>query len=204
VRSATLGRALFACLRLMDEEAGAKWGLEDYGRFLRPELKRPSHEAAWVRRVSELLRHDSVATLLDARYPAAPRNRCGLRLTLPDGARVWIETKGAWKTYWALKRKLWVYRSLLFHPLLPGLDRRKRHTAALDVARLATLSRRDADHAAFLLVGFDDGLHPMTRDVDEFTRLAGLDGWSTSATSWPCMRRLGHQVRLWYWSRPAL
>lgn len=200
VLSVQLDQALFHSPQLMDQEAGARWGLEEYGRFLRPEMHRPRHEVEWSRRLAELLRHDGILVRVGELYLALPKARCDLRLTLPNGARIWLEIRGAWKSFLARRGALRVYRSQLLHPLVAGLDPRNS-TAALDLRHLASLTARDADGTAFLLVGFDDRLHPLSDDVETFDRLSSLDTWACARASWPHRLKADHFVRVWLWIR---
>lgn len=195
--SIQLDRALFRYLQLMDREAGACGGLEDYGRLRHPEM--PRHEVEWGRRLAELLRDDGVLAKVGELYPAIPKARCDLRLTLPNGARIWLEIRGAWKSGSGQNASR-AYRSRLLYPLVPDLPSRIS-TAALDVRRLASLTERDADGAAFLLLGFDGRAHPMSADVDLFESLSGLDAWACARASWSQCVKTDRFVRGWLWIR---
>ena len=93
------------------------------GGHAKPALKRPQTECCWSDRLAELLREAGFDARREVRYRAAPRLRCDLQLTGPDGGRTWLEIKGAWKHWWNHERgSNGIYRAYLldrFH-LDPG------------------------------------------------------------------------------------
>lgn len=195
---------LFDCLRQMELEAlpneiGEPTGLCWYGGHARPDQKRPQTETNWSRRLCDLLNERGVQTEREVRYPGT-RWRCDLRIFLRDNLQLWLEIKGAWKSYWLQKGGDYFYRSYLFHPLLPELDE-KSHSAAQDIDKLRTLSPNDADFIGFLLLGFGSTEAPMHDDVTEFERLAGLHSipWSGRSTTWADPYRENHRTSCWMW-----
>ncbi len=194
----------------MDDEATSMHksptGLLDYGRHARPELRRPQTEPEWTKRLAVLLAESGRSVRAEVRYPslsAGRHNRCDLVIGGCEGP-LWLELKGAWKTYWARRRGDWIYRSYLLHPIVPGLDA-KSHTAALDVRKLATIKPKDGSHVGLLLVGFDSQDAPMDHDVAELTRLSNLAGltWRSWSKEWDDQRRPGERVRVWLWIQPT-
>src|SRR5207302_821765 len=128
---------LLGILKQMDSEAnvskdGYPTGLAWYGGYFRPDCKRPPTETSWTQRLSQLLTEAGIATKAECRYPGQTRCKCDNVVQLSDGRRLWMENKGAWKEYWRSNGGLGIYRSYLFHPLLPGLDP-KTHTVPLDL-----------------------------------------------------------------------
>ncbi len=199
---------VFDLLRRMDAEAtvradGSPTGLSWYGGHYKPEQKRPRTEVAWSKRLAELLPQHGYPTRAEVPYPASPKCRCDDVIVLPDGKKLWLEVKGAWKQYWLDQGGSWIYRSYLLHPLLPGLDASKTHTVPLDLRKLDPLRPPDADRVAILLIGFDRSDNHMDGDVAELVRMACLDGepWEGAEDRWPDPYRPGFNVRCWLWHR---
>jgi hypothetical protein len=205
-------QALFRSLRQMDSEANTKMqdyttGLAWYGGYFRPELKKPHTEPCWSTRLSQLLPQEGFPSESSVQYPdiLPKRRRCDLVASLPNGRRVWIEIKGAWKEYWRQTGGEWIYRSYLLHPLLAGLDP-KTHTVPLDLERLKAVRQQDGSDIGCLLVGFDSNEAPMDADIEELQKLAGLSGkpWLRAMTHWPDPYRPDCNIRIWFWHRPVL
>lgn len=203
-------KVLFKALHQMDTEASCrKWGeptgLNWYGGYFRPECKKPPTETSWTRRLEQLLPEYGYPTEREVPYPYNRRRKCDNVVTLPGGARLWLENKGAWKDYWMQNGGSWIYRSYLLHPLVAGLDATKTHTVPLDFEKLYPLRRPEADYIGFLLLGFDSAADPMDDDVAELTRRAGLNKrpWSVAATGWKDAYRPGCRVQAWLWQRPV-
>jgi hypothetical protein len=206
----TLAPLLFDCLRRMDAEAdttcgGEPTGLNYYGAHARPELKKPQTEPKWSKRLATLLRESGYDAQAEVPYPNLPpgkRNRCDVVVSTPQGDRLWLELKGAWKHYWMTHGEAWIYRSYLLHPLIEGLDT-KSHTAALDIEKLKTITAADGTHVGLLLVGFDSVEHDMDGDVAELVRLATLDSttWYAANIAWCDARRKDENVKAWAWLR---
>lgn len=201
---------LFQILRQMDKEAvasakGSPTGLSWYGGHFEPDKMRPRTEVCWSQRLAQLLPEHGYPARTEVPYPHHPRWRCDDVVTLPDGRRLWLENKGAWKDYWHQQCKLSIYRSYLLHPLVAGLDASKSHTVPLDIEKLAGLRSSEADCAAILLIGFDSDRAPMGEDVAQLIELARLDQvpWSTATDQWPDAYRTGCHVRCWLWWRPV-
>lgn len=119
----TLATTLFELLRQMDQEAttvcnGHPTGLQDYGRHARPELRRPQNEPEWSKRLARLLTERGLPSEAEVKYPADPRKKCDVVVTLGPQQRLWIELKGAWRDYWQRQGSLYLYRSYLLHPLV--------------------------------------------------------------------------------------
>jgi hypothetical protein len=200
-----LAQQILGSLRAMDAEAvprsdGKLTGLWWYGGHARPELKRPQTEVEWSRRLAALLSNAGYTTRRETAYPGTPRDRCDLVALLPDGRRVWIEVKGAWKDYWVARRGHAIFRGYLLHPLVPYPALGKRHTAALDLEKLGRLGPSSADLVAFLLVGFDRPDAPLDADLAEFVGLAGLgrDPWSGATDSWTDVQQRGVHPHVWW------
>ena len=202
--------ALFKALRQMDKEAcckrdGEPAGLNWYGAYFRPECRRPPTETSWTRRLAQLLPTYGFPTEREVGYPHNHRLKCDNVITLLDGAKLWLENKGAWKDYWNKNGGMWIYRSYLLHPLVPELDRTKTHTVPLDLEKLYHLRRPAADHIGFLLLGFDSAADPMDDDVAQLVGLAGLDKspWTQASAGWKDRYRPGCRVLVWLWHRPV-
>lgn len=198
--------AVFESLRRMDAEAevlrdGNPTGLSWYAGFSRPELKRPRTEPEWSLRLAILLSECGFPSHAERTYPTS-RKKCDLVIEVPELGRLWLEVKGAWKQWWVDRGNEFTYRSYLFHPLLPGLDSSKKHTAAFDLKKLDAVSRDNGSHVGLLLVGFD-GDAEIGPDIDAFRRLAELDAnvWSEFSDWWPDEHRSGEFVRCWLWIR---
>jgi hypothetical protein len=193
----------------MDAEActqidGYPTGLAWYGGYREPLKKRPRTEPCWSQRLAELLPRFGFTAAAEVRYPGGGRNKCDVVAYDERGITTWIEVKGAWKEYWRGKSE-WIYRSYLLHPLLPGLDATKTHTAALDLRKLQRLTRPPADRIALLVVGFDSSEAPMDPDIVEFANVAKLGGppWQVTTSGWADAYRLGGSVKCWMWERPV-
>ncbi len=201
-----LAAQLFISLHQMDTEAitvrnGSRTGLSWYGGHARPDLKKPRTEPEWSNRLAALLTDAGMPTNAEVAYPAKPRTRCDLVVQCDD-ASIWIEVKGAWRSYWAKQGGLWIYRSYLLHPLVGGLDASKTHTAPLDLAKLESLTPKDCDAVGLLLIGFDEPGDPMDADVADLEQRAGLHGdWSRFSHVWPDAHRPGYDVKAWFWCR---
>lgn len=204
-----LASHIFHCLRCMDAEAttvrdGFPTGLYWYGGHVHPEQSRPHTEPNWVHHLAERLGREGVDAQCEVTYPSRSRRRCDLVVTLPDGSSLWLEVKGAWKEYWRrLGRGDRLYRSYLLHPLVPGLDQTKTHTAALDLKKIEALDGVEAGRAGLLLIGFDSLAAPMDGDVAELIALAGLDAdpWRVHYAAWSDPHRVGETAKCWFWHR---
>ncbi len=196
---------LLAALRQMDAEANTTFknsptGLNFYGGYFRPTLKRPPTETSWTRRLKEILTTVGYPTKAEVHYPGSKR-KCDNVVTMPDGSLLWLENKGAWKQYWIDYGNTGIYRSYLFHPLKPGLMK-KTHTVPHDLQKLATLKKPDAHRVGYLLIGFDSVNAPMQDDVCELAALAKLDAarWMAFTTSWSDGYRPGQCIHVWLWT----
>jgi hypothetical protein len=197
---------ILSYLRLMDAEAttptqaGIPAGLNDYGRHARPDLRRPSAEREWSRRVSTLLSQNGFPTSLEVKYPNQTdrgRKSCDLVIDLSSGERAWIEVKGAWRDYW---KGGFIYRSYLLHPLEPGLDP-KTHTVPLDLVKLSSLRLPEAAFVAELLIGFESPDDPMDEEIETLVSLSGLSEWDKAYEAWMSQTVVGQRVRCWFWHR---
>jgi hypothetical protein len=203
-RTKLFANILFSMLEEMDREAttlsnGAPTGLYWYGAHAKPNQKRPSTEAIWTQRLCKLLCERGYSSNAEVPYPRKKRTKCDLAITLPEGCRLRIEIKGAWKEFWRKKGSLKLYRSYLLHPCVANLVS-KTHTVPLDMKKLAGLNREEADVVAILLIGFDTSAHPMDADIAELQREAGLDGfWHKSMKRWDDPYRPGGRVNCWCW-----
>lgn len=201
---------IFRLLRAMDAEAniarqGSPTGLNWYGAFREPTKKRPRTEPCWSQRLAELLSQNGFPTRAEVPYPRSPRTRCDCVVTLRSGSKLWLEIKGAWKHYWDSRGGAWIYRSYLLHPLVAGLDKRRTHTAPLDLRKLAALSPSDGSHAGLLLVGFEKSDAPMDAEISQLVQLAGLDRspWAMTQDSWADPYRPSLNERCWLLHRPV-
>ncbi len=199
-----LARTIFTALRRMDREAvaradGKATGLWWYGGHARPELRRPSTEVEWSRRLAALLGSSGLAARQEVAYPAQPRERCDLVVEIPGRGRAWLEVKGAWKDYWSARDRDDVFRAYLLHPLVPFPSVRRTHTAALDIAKLVRLRPDDGALAALLVVGFDTADDPLAGDLAELVDRAELDAapWTGFVDDWTDAAGRGVHVRLW-------
>lgn len=201
---------LFAFLRLMDVEAIGgpaesvrPYGLCDYGRYARQDVGKPQCEVEWSRRLAKLLRGAGLSVETEARYPVTDdlpdsRLRCDLVLQLDQGQRLWVEVKGAWRSYWGGNSK--IYRGYLLHPLVPGVDP-KSHSVPLDLKKLSSLRPPQAHHIGQILIGFESLEDPMGEDVATLIRLAGLSSWQSASDSWVSPTTPTERVRCWFWWR---
>ncbi|MCA9632093.1 MAG: hypothetical protein KC766_30775, partial [Myxococcales bacterium] len=183
----TLGAAwmILDVLRQMDQEAvprhdGTPTGLSWYGGWAKPVLKRPQTEPCWSKRIAEMLVERGMDARSEVPYPdPLVGKRCDVVVDIPGEGRLWLEIKGAWKSWWVRRGSDYIYRSYLLHPLVEGLDP-KTHTVPLDLQKLDHLGRPDANSVGALLVGFDSVEHPMDEDVGSLAHLAGLNRWPWS------------------------
>lgn len=211
----SLGEVLFRLLREMDEEAttirdGSPTGLWWFGAHVKPMQKRPKTEPCWSESLATKLRKlpleaGSEVAYPKGRLPGKRDKKCDLVVSLPSGLRVWIEVKGSWKKWWEDRRQTRSYLSHLLHPLVPGLDASKDHTAATDISKLSVLRKSEADAVGLLLVGFDAISNPMDSEVLRLADLGGLNTapWRASHVYWHCTRRAGERVACWFWWRPV-
>jgi len=206
----SIADAVFKAIRKMDDEAcspndGEPTGLSWYGGYFRPQCSRPPTETSWTRRLAQLLPKYGFPTKREVSYPNAPSLRCDNVIQVAGGGKLWLENKGAWKDYWIQKKNEKIYRSYLLHPLVPGLDQTKTHTVPLDLQKLYSLRRPEADYIGFLLLGFDSEDAPMDADVEELVRLAGLrrSPWTQATTGWQDRYRPRCRVLAWLWQRPV-
>lgn len=188
----------------MDAEAttvrnGHPTGLSWYGAHARPELKgKFPTECEWTKRLSALLCELSRGSRAECAYPGDSGEKCDIVVIPAEGARLWLEVKGAWKQ-WSIENG---YRSTYRAHLLARESKGRSHTALTDLAKLNAITREHGTHIGLLLIGFD-GAESMHDDVDEFVVLAGLDEpvWCEWSDSWPDSRRPGQSVRCWLWIR---
>jgi hypothetical protein len=194
---------LFRLLLRMDAEAtptaeGAPTGLHEYGRHCDPTGKKPSPETWWTRSLARLLTDAGYPAGKEQNYPDLPgcstADRCDNVIVLPDGRRLWLEAKGAWKEYWRQQGSLGKYRLYLTG---------QRKSAAADVKKLLPLRPPAADLIGFLLLGFDSTNHPMLEDVAEFAAGNSLTNplWWHASCHWPDRYRSGRRVHAWVWIR---
>jgi len=201
---------IFRLLKRMDMEANKlvrdqHTGLYWYGGYAKPEQKKPQTEACWTKRLAELLREEGYQVKDETQYPGLPKgrkNRCDLVIELSDNGKLWLEIKGAWKSYWYSRKKQSIYKSYLFYPLKPGLME-KSHATALDLEKLEQIRPPYGTCTGLLLIGFDSMEYPMDNDITEFIRLAGLDNspWESAYDGWDDAYRDGERVRCWGWWR---
>jgi hypothetical protein len=184
---------IVAALRAMDAEAlpvdGKPTGLNWYGGWARPDLRRPHTEVEWTKSLAKRL-----GCHREVRYPADPRIRCDL---VDDGC--WIEVKGLWPAYWEGLGKRTIYEAYLFDPLKPYPSLGKSHTAARDIVKLARLSPEVAPAVGLVLVGFDSDAKPCDADIGELARLAQLGRWWHGSARWPDPNLPGQSVKVWGW-----
>lgn len=196
---------LFCTLLTMQAEAapsaeGYPTGLAWYGKFRNPNQTKPQTEPSWSQRLAELLSKASYPTIPENPYPAIsgqPRVQfCDNVITLPDGSTLWLENKGAWKTYWRQRGNVAKFRSHLFT---------SNNSAAHDVTKIATLCRPSANYIGILLLGFDSLDDPMGGDIDEFRITAQLNSadWTEASMHLPDRWRPRERVHAWFWWRPA-
>ena len=201
-------RRIIEYLQAMDQEAdtkttkGTPTGLHWYGGHVRPDQQRPQTEPHWSKHIAERLAADGLQAAAEVAYREKPGNRCDVVVTSGDET-FWIEIKGAWKEYCHRTGTTGNYNSYLLHPLVPGLDATKGHTAALDIQKVAEATT--ATWIGFLLVGFDSDERPMDEDVMRLARLAGIDRlpWYCITSGWPDPYRPGERVRCWFWFRQS-
>lgn len=206
---ASLATTTFSSLRTMDTEAttlvkGEAAGLSSYGHHAPATPRSSKSEPAWSRGLATRLTLAGFSARTERSYPGQKRKKCDVVVDVGGAGGAWLELKGAWRNYWVTRRQEWIYRSYLLHPLVKGLDP-KPHTVPQDLQKLDVLRPTDAAHVGLLLLGFESAADPMTGDVDELTRLAGLGHapWTTFTDRWPAPHHPGHVVRVWLWIKPT-
>lgn len=184
---------LVTALRIMDAEAlpvnGKPTGLNWYGGWARPDLKRPQTEVEWTKVLAKRL-----GCQREIPYPSHPKKRCDLVVD----RTCWIEVKGLWPAYWAAQGQRAIYEAYLFDPLKSS-KLGKSHTAARDVIKLGGLLAKDAAVVGLVLVGFDSVREPCNADISEFAQLAGLGSWWHGSAAWEDAQMTGQMVKVWGW-----
>jgi hypothetical protein len=199
---------IVAILKGMDAEAdqpvrGYPTGLWWYGahceRRCGSNRPRPRTEPWWSRDLAERLTHHTQRAQAEVAYPLHPRLHCDVVVTLPDGGRMWLELKGAWKSWWADQGKAGVFRSYLLDEPSPS----RSHTARGDLGKLALIPTEPRGIRAFGLIGFARRDQPMTTEVTELATLAGLDDgtWTHLDATWAGRHDAREHVSVWLWGK---
>jgi hypothetical protein len=204
-----LAASIFKALRQMDGEADTKrgdapTGLSWYGGHAKPEQKRPQTEPLWSKRLAQLLQDAGYDAQAEVTYPVPVeqgRTRCDLVIRTDSGQCIWLEIKGAWRSYWAQHGALHRYRTYLLYPLVES-SLPKGHSLPQDIQKLDRLTREDASDIAILLIGFEQTDEPMDDDIAELRELSGLgsNAWPEWSDQWDDPHRPGERVRCWLWS----
>ena len=201
---------IITILKGMDAEAdqpvrGHPTGLWWYGahceRRCGSNMRRPRTEPWWSRDLSTRLSSLGHPAQAEVAYPDHPRLHCDVVVELPSGGRMWLELKGAWKTWWSERNKLGVYRSYLLDAPSPA----RSHTAHGDVLKLQKIPPTHGGILAFGLIGFARIDEPMTEEVADLARRTGLDdpAWEHRSASWVGQHDAREMVTVWLWGRPG-
>jgi hypothetical protein len=177
-----LSADIFSSLREMDSECPT--GLCDYGQYaglgslqvelgchrgLRSKLRQRGFqvdEAEWC-------------------YPGS-RERCDLRVVIPEATRALIEVKNIWSQ--------WYYgRIKTSNPKLIDLH----HDV---VNKLSRITKDDADVVAELIIGFDGQQRKLDPYVEGERKVAAGLGWVTRGSdSWPDRQCSDCRINGWFW-----
>src|SRR5262249_9401486 len=105
-----------------------------------------------------------------------------------SGQRCFLEVKLLFPTYWS-KTRNWIARDRqrLLDPLEPFAHRSESHSAARDLAKLATHPLDRPDQLGVLVVSSHDADYDTEPDFATFARLARLDQppWTSAARRFP-------------------
>lgn len=205
----SLFEQIIVILKAMDAEAdqsvrGHPTGLWWYGAHCErrngSHMRRPRTEPWWSRDLAERLTTCGHPARAEVPYPLHPRLHCDVVISLPTGGRLWLELKGAWKTWWADQKKEQVFRSYLLDE--PTTSR--SHTARGDILKLAKIPGEPHGFSAFGLIGFARCDQPMTAEVQELTQVTGLNdpSWTHRHATWVGQHDAREHVSVWLWGRP--
>lgn len=171
----SMAQDLLECLFHIDQSATTKSG--DLSSYKEKDL--------WPRVCQWLQKRKGAGTVnhLEANreYPTG-RGQYDLWLNW-DNASLYVEGKGAWKTYWIERGSPSKFRSYLLPPLVNDVALDDK-SAALDLQKLVLSTPADATAIAQILFGSAKPKHSISSDMDEYARLARLD-----SDPWTCWQR---------------
>jgi hypothetical protein len=129
------------------------------------------------------------------RYPAGG-GKCDRVLELTDNARVWIEVKLAWRTWFFEVRK--DNESFYYEGYFTG--RNHSHSVAGDFAKLERITSQHGRYVALILVGFDADDAQMDLDMAQLVESEGLEqrGWHLLSDSWVTSQSAECWHRCWF------
>jgi len=193
-----IAKAAFRGLREMD--AHCPTGLCNYVSCSPYADKKRKDEPAITWGVTEALRKRWQVAQCEHAYPAG-RTRCDRVIELADDARLWLEIKLAWRTwfYEVVKHNEPFMYNGYFH------GQHKSHSVAGDFAKLERIGAAHARYVALLVVGFDGQDAKMAEDMASLVEREGLvnRGWRLLADSWRTQQSEECWHRCWFAWRQA-
>ena len=164
-----------------------------------------SYEADWCVELAERLNRappvSATATTGKANFYPESRQSIDLLVRFDDGARLWLECKGAWKSCFGDSGKMNpVYRKHLFH------ENPREHSALSDIRHKLPQLTKSGDYVGELLIGFDSVKCPMDAEIAELIEKAGLNRhpWESYHLRWSNPSDGRYSFGCWLWVRPAV
>jgi hypothetical protein len=188
----------FRALREMD--AHCPTGLCNYVSCSRYAGEKSKDELAITWGVTEALRKQWQVEQREHAYPSGGE-RCDRVIECADGARLWLEIKMAWRT--------WFYE--VVKPNAPFFyngyfgGKHHPHSVAGDFAKLERIGADHARYVALLVVGFDGKDAKMSEDMTSLVEREGLvqRGWRLLSDTWPTRQSDECWHRCWFAWREA-
>jgi hypothetical protein len=193
-----IAHAVFRALREMDAECPT--GLCNYVSCSPYAGQKRKDEPAMTWRVTEALRKRWHVEQCEHDYPQGG-GRCDRVVELPDGSRLWLEIKLAWRT--------WFYEVVehndprAYSGYLGG--EHHSHSVAGDFTKLERIDRDHARFVALLVVGFDGRDGQMVEDMAALAEREKLAhrGWHLLLDAWATTQSAECWNRCWFGWRKA-